>query len=103
MKFRYVIKDAHGNHFDFEPREQTFRGIKECLEHAEGRLHSAFSGGEVVSVRRLFKGKEKHAPIPQDHQPREVGGYVKCPKCGAKTDTTHLWRCMYCGTQVSAP
>lgn len=73
MRFRYVIKDAHGNHFDFEPRGLGFRSIRECLEHAESRLNGSFSGGEVVSVKRVFKGKEKFAPIPQDHRPREIG------------------------------
>ena len=76
MRFRYVIKDAMGNHWDFEPREYHFKSMRECFEHAEGRLHGSFSGGEVVSVRRVFKGKEKHAPIPQDHRPREVGSTV---------------------------
>lgn len=73
MRFRYVIKDRHGNHFYFEPREHHFRSIRECLEHAESKLNGSFSGGEVVSVKRLFKGKEKHAPISQGHRPREIG------------------------------
>lgn len=77
MRFRYVIKDVHGNHFEFEPREHNLRNIRECLEHAESKLNGSFSGGEVVSIKRLFKGKEKHEPIPQDHKPREIGA----PKC----------------------
>lgn len=70
--YDYTLKDSFGLHCKFTTWD-GHRNMREALAHAESRLVGSFSGGEVVSISRKWRPKQKFAPIPQDHRPREIG------------------------------
>lgn len=73
MRFRYVLKDTNGVHWDFETRDYAHRSFQDCVRYVEGKLNGSFSSGEIVSIRRVFANGDKFKPIPQSHRPREIG------------------------------